>query len=206
MRLYGANGPNRGLALLAVSGEALHEGLPRRHQHPRLPREGGGRRLQGCARNHPRNLLAPRRLRTRLPAGKTVPEVLHDGQAPEGRREVRRHRTRRALLRGLCPRGRSDRAGYGGSRDGQEGRRRRLGPRVHHRRGGLCTRRPRRDDVRGLPQAGRRARLRHPRIPSAQNDRAERNRRTQEAWRQSRDELRRGPHAPPQGFDGQGWL
>ena len=83
--------------------------------------------------------------------------------------------------------------------DRQEGRRRRRRPRRAHRGGRLHQGRSRGDGLRGAAQGRRRARLRHPRVPSPQGDRAARGGLPGEARRRVQDELRRrqDPHHPP---------
>ena len=120
-----------------------------------------------------------------MPAGEAVPEVLHDGQAPQGRRQGGGDRPRGALLRRPRARDRRGEAGRLRAKDREEGRRHRLRPRVDNVRGGLREGGPRRHGVRGVPPLRRRSRLRHPRVPPPEGDRQARDRGDQAARRPS---------------------
>ena len=188
----------------AVPNEALHAGLPRGDRHPGIPGEGRRGRLRGRPRDHQEDIPPACGVRTRLPAGEAVPEVLHDGQAAEGRRQGSRDRARREVRRGPGEGERGEgrrqgrRNGCAAPRPHRQARgRHRLRPGVHHVRGGLRKGRARRDRLRGLPQGGRSAGLRHSGVPPPQGDRARGDPGARAPRREVRDELRRRAHEAP---------
>ena len=171
----------RSRALPRVPRRAVRARLPGRRRHPGLHpahrRARPARRLRHAHRHQP----AARGLRPRLPAGEPVRRRLH------GRRHARagRDRPARALRRRHGdPRGLGQRAVR---RAGAlSGRHRRLGSGRNGVRGRHGQGRLRGDRLRSVPPAGRRAALRHPRLPPAQRGDRRRDRQPRQARRQVR--------------------
>ena len=132
-----------------------------------------------------------------MPAGDAVRgqvRARHQGRAG-------RDRPPRALRRRLAQRP-CDGADNPAPAERPQGRGDRLRPGRPDLRGRPRKARLRRDDLRGAAPCGRRARLRHPGIPSAEGDRAEGGRQPEGARRQGGDEHGHRPRADDRGAEG----
>ena len=159
-----ANRHPGGATLPGVQGAQVHRGLSGADRHPRLHREGGGRRLcrrgrRCCCATTPcrgfRAASARRKRSARCSASAARkaarwPSATWSASSPTGRAHAMDRRRRRAAPP-------SGQGGGGRRRPGRADRRRRAG-----------QLRPRGDHLRGLPQTGRGAGLRHSRVPPAQ--------------------------------------
>ena len=72
-----STGHPQGNPLPRLRRPAVYHRLPCEHQHPRLHQKHTARRLRPRHRRHQGHKRPPRRLRPRMPSGKTVREPLH---------------------------------------------------------------------------------------------------------------------------------
>ncbi len=181
MRLQRRRRPARSRSLPRVPRRAVRARLSGRGRHPRLHPPHRRARPARCLRHPHRHQPAARRLRPRLSTGEPVRGRVH------GRRYARAGRDRQA--RALRRRHRDPR------RVGQRAvrragalsrRHRRLGPGRNGVRGRHGQGRLRGHRLRGVPPAGRRAALRHPRLPPAERGDRRRDRQPRQARRQVR--------------------
>ena len=188
----------RSAALPPVQEQALHERLPGRGAHPRVPRAPSP---PATSPARPRS-CSPTTPCRRPPAASARRKCSARASACAARRASRSPSAGSSASSPTGPRAQPRVRRAAGHADRPQGRRRRRRPGRSHRRRRAGPHGPRRARLRGPARHRRRAALRHPRVPPAQGHRRRRGRQPAPPGRRDRVQRDHRPHAHRAGAHG----